>query len=106
MRKYIFPIVLLLTFLHGQDSTNIALKWAVAGQMVDLVMTEMALANGYDEINPLMTNRLIRITAKIGASVALWLYAKKYPENKTGIIIAAIIWWLPVGYNTIKIMEQ
>jgi len=98
-------IILIATILHAQDSANIALRWAIAGQATDLVSTEISLANGGVEMNPLMQNRSVRIAAKVGLVVMFYAYAKKYPEDKLGIIILAVVSWLPAVHNLILITE-
>jgi len=96
-------IILVATILNAQDSANISLRWAIAGQAADLVSTEISLANGGVEMNPLMQNRSVRIAAKVGLVVVFHAYAKKYPEDRLGIIILAIVSWLPVFNNIIQL---
>ena len=98
-------IILLSTALHAQDTTNTALKWAVAGQALDLISTEIGLANGGTELNPLMTDRTVRITFKTALSIMAYIYVKRYPENKQDMIIFAVLSWLPVGWNLIQITK-
>ncbi len=95
----IFIIILLTTFLHGQNN---ALRWALAGQATDLLITEIALARGATELNPLMVHQPARIAAKVGLSAILVIYAKRYPEDKRTMTIFAVLSWLPVGYTLIK----
>ncbi len=101
--KYI-AVLIFITILHGQDSTS-ALRWAIAGQAADLVTTEIGLANGGTELNPLMVDRTVRIIVKMALSAMVYVYVKRYPEDKRGMIIFAVLSWLPVGNNLIQISK-
>ena len=99
MRYHLLMIMMLATILSGQ---NKALKWAVAGQAADLVITQAALANGAAELNPLMVSQPVFAMTKVGLSVALCLYSKRHPREKRTMTIFAVLSWLPVGYTIIK----
>ena len=99
MRYHLLMIMLLAASLSGQ---NKALKWAVAGQAADLVVTQIALANGAIELNPLMASQPVFAVTKVGLSIALYLYAKQHPREKRTMTIFAVLSWLPVGYTIIK----
>ena len=93
-------IIMLATVLNAQDG---ALQWAIAGQAADLITTEIALANGGTELNPLMTGRAVRIIAKATLLVMAYAIIKYYPENKWGVTVFAIVSWLPVGNNLFQL---
>ncbi len=102
IRKYM-TVLMFVTILHAGDSTNTALRWAIAGQAADLITTEIGLANGGTELNPLMTDRTVRIIAKMALSAMVYVYTTRYPEDKRGAIILAIVSWIPVGNNLIQL---
>ena len=102
----IFTLILLCTVLNAADSTSTAFKWVVAGQAADLVTTEIILANGGMEANPLMTDRAVRIIAKTSLLLAAHIYAKRYPKDRWSMIIFAVISWIPVGNNLANLTRE
>jgi len=101
----IFTIILLATTLNGQKDTSKVLVWALGGQAADLLSTEIILMEGGMEINPLMTQRPVYIATKIGLSIMLYSYAKRYPDDKRTMTIFAILSWMPVVHNMMQIMN-
>ncbi len=105
MAKIISALVL-ITVLNAQDTTNTALKWAVAGHVADIVTTEIGLANGFVELNPIMEDREIRIAFKIALVVMMYVYAELYPDDKRSQIVFALLSWMPVANNLYQIINH
>ena len=102
----VLTIILLASALNGQQKdTTRTLYWALAGQATDLLTTEVVLAQGGTELNPLMIQRPARIVAKVGLSVIFIAYAKRHPEDRRTMVIFAVLSWLPVGYNLMQLIQ-
>ncbi len=103
MIRTILIIVFLAAGVSGQDT---AFHLAIAGQVTDLITTEIALANGAQELNPLMTSQYVFVATKIGASVLIYVYHKYHPKDKWGMRMLAVISWIPTVYNLTQSMRQ
>jgi len=78
---------------------RIAIVANVVCTALDLISTEVALANGAREGNPFLTNRGVRIPLMLGSSAALWWIGERTGWRKAANGVKAGTACAAAGWN-------
>jgi hypothetical protein len=100
MRLDMFALAIVLV-LWASTVYSKDLKWLAimgAGSAGDLISTELGLASGAQELNPIAQNRLVRVGLKTGTTIFVWWLAERCDEEGHEKI-AKIMRWTHIGTN-------
>lgn len=106
-------VLLLAGPVAAQDKgqSKFAFGFALAGQVTDIVTTEMALAAGGREGNPLMRKRAVRIPFKLALPLISHWATKDFPRGRANAhaYIIGVGGFAPGAWNiyvTMKLKER
>jgi hypothetical protein len=80
-------------------------KWLLVMMMMtsvaDIATTEVALGKGYSEMNPLMRNQTVRITAKLLMPIGIYHFTRKASRGRRIFwsVLASSVWASMAGRN-------
>ena len=85
------------------------MKWLLAMMMMssvaDIATTEVALGRGYSEVNPLMRNRAVRITAKLVMPGLIFHWTRNAsPKRRIFWCVVASSVWASLAARNLYIM--
>lgn len=73
----------------------------MATSLADLATTEIGLQRGYTEMNPLLQNQAVRVSAKLIVPVGIFLATAGQSRKRRIVwgVVASAVWGLMAGRN-------